>query len=421
MVDVTHQSPRLSIHYFCKFGAINALPLCECLLILSMKLAVLFCQSMGHFKYHCLLIGPFICLLYSLSSFKTHFDEMVERIRPLIEKSTGEQIRPLVIQKCVPLSHKHTLPFTQPYRSRSSAIQSIALTESTPCSMPSSPAEVKQRVLVPSADISEHQSVIIGSGKGTLLGPLSSNVDAKCEDLELDGLLAANTQTVRTVSRPKRGISAALMERIRRWQAERDRAEGVTRPNLGLRTPRFAVRATTVSSGISDASFTTSERLLEPCLVEEDTNHRHRNTLHREKDSINSLTGRWSDFDETESTSMIPVLAQFIEVQSNPTLCGIPLEGVETNYCGWRPKWMNRSQEVGKLMVTVPEKFHRSLLFDVHHHWKFVESVCCFRSVKHTQRYKGGGCVVARKSPCHGMNLHEFYSSIFDVIFCKRR
>ncbi|KAL5964544.1 hypothetical protein TSMEX_007723 [Taenia solium] len=266
---------------------------------------------------------------------KPHFGEMVERIRPLIEKSPGEGVRPLVVQKCVSLSRRQSPP-------------KILKPLSPAPSVLTSPAEMKN-FFVPSTDVVERYSVV-GSSRGALAPP--SKVNAKHllshsvanNDSELDNLVATNAPAAQAVSRPKRTISAALMERIRRWQADRDRAEGITRPPQ-LRTPRFAVRATTVSSGISEASYTASEKPLEPRIVE--GNHHPLHQRQQQKcrgPSLHSLSEQntSSESEETEDvSSMVPVVAQFIEVQSNPTLYGAPLDNVLTNFCGWRPKCMN--------------------------------------------------------------------------------
>ncbi|KAL5110563.1 Leucine-rich repeat-containing protein 1 [Taenia crassiceps] len=266
---------------------------------------------------------------------KPHFGEMVERIRPLIEKPPGEGVRPLVVQKYVPLPRRQSPP-------------KILKPLSPAPSVLASPAEMRN-FLVPSTDVAERYSVV-GSSRGALAPPSKVNAhhllpqSVANNGSEFDSLVTINTPAARAASRPKRAISAALMERIRRWQADRDRAEGITRPPQ-LRTPRFAVHSTTVSSGISEASFTASEKPLEPCVVE-GSHHllRQRQQQKSRESSSNSLSEQntSSESEETEDvSSMVPVVAQFIEVQSNPTLYGSPLDNVFTNFCGWRPKCVN--------------------------------------------------------------------------------
>ncbi|VUZ51534.1 unnamed protein product [Hymenolepis diminuta] len=118
------------------------------------------------------------------------------------------------------------------------------------------------------------------------------------------------------MSRPKKGISKMIRERIRRWQADRDRAEGVD-----LRFPRFPVLANRESSKISETDSTSSEMPLEPCDVD----------LYSWKRAGYCLkTNAWSDNAKVEP--VIPVVGQLIKLQRSPALCG-PLisEAKESN------------------------------------------------------------------------------------------
>ncbi|VDM33781.1 unnamed protein product [Hydatigera taeniaeformis] len=300
----------------------------------------------------------FIEFAYRTDDDRPYLGEMVEHIRPLIEKSPGEGSRPLVVQKCVSLSRKQSPPKMLKLRSPAS-------------SMLSSPVEMKN-ILVPSTDVANRYSVV-ESSKGALTSPYRVNTKhlstqlLSNEDSKLDSFVNVNRPAVRAASRPKRAISAALMERIRRWQADRDRAEGITRPPQ-LRTPRFAVRAATVSSGISEASFTASEKPLEPCVIED--NHHHLHQWQKEKLGGSLSRSLWeqstsSESEETDDvSSMVPVVAQFIEVQSNPTLHGSPLNSVSTNFCGWRPKCANVPGESVKTeVVHLPSFVVRKCLY----------------------------------------------------------
>ncbi|KAM7538180.1 hypothetical protein Aperf_G00000076905 [Anoplocephala perfoliata] len=147
-----------------------------------------------------------------------------------------------------------------------------------------------------------------------------------CTSSEADDLIELKSQLV---GRSKRSLSAALMGHLHRWQAERDHAEGIDRP-LSLRVPRFPVRATTSSSKISEASSAASEMPLESCIVEE--------YFSQESKSNPGSQNVSSEGGDTENVSMVPVVAQLIELQKNPTLYGSPPPlNVSTNFCHWRP------------------------------------------------------------------------------------
>lgn len=185
---------------------------------------------------------------------------------------------------------------------------------------------MKKFLLIPSTDIEKRFPVNESSQR--VSGSSSTRATSKSSGIfpEANDLVELNPQLV---GRPKRAISAAIMERIHRWQAERDRAEGLDRP-LSLRVPRFPVRATTASSRISEASLAAFEMPLEPCVMKEYFNLESKSPLGSKNVS--------SEGGDTENTSLVPVEAQLIEFQKNPTLCGSHPLGVSIDFCRWRSR-----------------------------------------------------------------------------------
>lgn len=204
-----------------------------------------------------------LCILFRFAIKTPSYLGSIENIHPMVEKSPGECFHALMIRKCVPCNHHHH--------------KSPRGTESVCTPNPSTNTEGQ-----PSTKVTSN---------------LSGAYPELCDYKEID---------VRSMSRPKKGISRMIRERIRRWQADRDRAEGVD-----LRFPRFPVLANRESSKISETNSTSSELPLEPCDVD----------LYSWKRAGYYLkTNSWSDNAKVEP--VIPVVGQLIKLQRSPALCG---------------------------------------------------------------------------------------------------
>uniref|UniRef100_A0A158QIN5 Protein lap4 n=1 Tax=Rodentolepis nana TaxID=102285 RepID=A0A158QIN5_RODNA len=195
-------------------------------------------------------------------SIKTSYLGRIENVHPMVEKSPGECVRTLVIRKCIP----HSRHFKTPQ-----ATESV-------CTPPPSSNSTGQ----PSAKVTSNLS------------------DAYPELFDFKSI------DVRVLSRPKKVISRLVRERMRCWQADRDRAEGVN-----LRLPRFPVLANTESGKISDRQSTPSEKPLGPCNVDE-------YSWKRASQDLKTKSSRG----KVKTVSAIPVVGQLIEPQMSPGLCG---------------------------------------------------------------------------------------------------
>ncbi|VDD80548.1 unnamed protein product [Mesocestoides corti] len=344
---------------------------------------------------------------------RTFYDEMVDCVHPLIERSSGKGLRRLVIQQSVPSVEVHDVPDTAT-ASGHPCVTVEPVVSSTPSQFDSarvSNVGLDGHLLVTASEVGEDQSVLrcVTSSLGpptvaatpstfssdcevvqwqlvpaptppqpapapVLVDPDNMEVDVQhppcvspreSDDTELDSIVSANKPASSTTTKPKKRIAMGLLERIRRWQADRDRAEGVDRPPP-LRPPRFPVRARTIGSDISDFSITPSEQPLHPHVMESEhasitpsssdsiINHMLGNLTRQEPTPDGRVSGNRpstlvestedEDIDEDfagesdDSEKEVAVFAQFIELQRSPTLCGAPVCSVPTDFCGWNRK-----------------------------------------------------------------------------------
>lgn len=153
---------------------------------------------------------------------------------------------------------------------------------------------------------------------------------------------AASITTSKIMPRGKHFISPNLLERIRRWQVERDRAEGVVRHfTNSAKPPRFPVRSSTMCSRLSETNFTLTPntpldiQTVDPIEVCQTTTCSTKSVLnlaqqvHCQTCSVN--TEDLSEEEENQEDAKVAIIEQvfkpvFFEAQINPVLCGAPIE-----------------------------------------------------------------------------------------------
>nr|CDS30895.1 cell polarity protein,leucine rich repeat [Hymenolepis microstoma] len=258
-------------------------------------------------------------------SIKTSYLGHIEHVHAMVEKSPGECVHTLVIRKCIPHSHHFNSP------------------QAT-------------------------ESVCTPNPSNNTTGQPSTKFTSNLSDAYPE-LIDFKTIDVRVMSRPKKVISRLVRERMRCWQADRDRAEGVN-----LRLPRFPVLANTKSSKISDRTSTPSEMPLEPCDVDE-------YSWKRASQDLKTNSSR----DKAKIVPMIPVVGQLVEPQRSPALAEpITSETKEPNQVELSSliecaslKWLTNTSTTTSTLISARSLLPFSFLaFEVSAYFSHITSPC---------------------------------------------